>query len=115
MRVEVGYGLEGAIPDAVAKRITSDTVKPFFKRGDYAAGIEAGTNALLAAARREGFRGTGQAIAPRPGPVRRPVSYSVRPAGLSFSAGAAAPATAVTRQNGRGPARWLEREGGSRC
>jgi uncharacterized protein len=54
MRIEVGYGLEGAIPDLRAKRITSETVKPYFKRGDYAGGIEAGTEALLAAARSEG-------------------------------------------------------------
>src|SRR5436190_22744857 len=34
MRIEVGYGLEGKIPDAIAKRITSEQIKPHFQRGD---------------------------------------------------------------------------------
>jgi len=63
MRVEVGYGLEGAIPDARSHRITDETVKPFFRNGDFAGGIEAGVDALLAAARGEPYRGTGQTAA----------------------------------------------------
>ncbi len=38
-RIEVGYGLEGAIPDALAKRIIEKSMLPFFKSGDYNAGI----------------------------------------------------------------------------
>ena len=38
-RIEVGYGLEGAIPDALAKNIIEKSMIPFFKRGDYDAGI----------------------------------------------------------------------------
>ena len=63
MRVEVGYGLEGAIPDAIAKRITSEVVKPLFKNGDYAGGVEAGARALMAAARGEGYSGTRRTVA----------------------------------------------------
>jgi uncharacterized protein len=63
MRVEVGYGLEGAIPDARAKQITSDVVKPLFKKGDYGGGVEAGARALMAAARGEGHTGTGKTVA----------------------------------------------------
>jgi uncharacterized protein len=63
MRIEVGYGLEGAIPDAIAKRITSEVVRPLFKSGDYAGGVEAGARALMAAARGEGFSGTGGTVA----------------------------------------------------
>ena len=63
MRVEVGYGLEGAIPDARAKRITGEVVRPLFKKGDYAGGIEAGAQALMAAARGEGHAGTGRTVA----------------------------------------------------
>jgi uncharacterized protein len=63
MRLEVGYGLEGAIPDARAKQITSDVVKPFFKKGDYAGGVEAGVDAILRAARGEGYAGTGKTVA----------------------------------------------------
>jgi uncharacterized protein len=59
MRIEVGYGLEGALPDAAAHRITDGVIKPHFKQGDYAAGVEAGVAAILAAVRTEGHGGTG--------------------------------------------------------
>ncbi len=39
MRIEVGYGLEGAIPDALAKNIIEKSITPFFKNGDYNAGV----------------------------------------------------------------------------
>jgi uncharacterized protein len=42
LRIEVGYGLEGAIPDAIAKRIIAETITPYFKAGDFAGGIDAG-------------------------------------------------------------------------
>lgn len=41
MRIEVGYGLEGAIPDVVAKRIISEHMAPRFKQGDYFGGLQA--------------------------------------------------------------------------
>lgn len=47
MRIEVGYGLEGAIPDVFAKRIISDIVAPYFKKANYAQGIDAGVNQLI--------------------------------------------------------------------
>lgn len=47
LRLEVGYGLEGVIPDAVAKRIISETITPYFKNGDYAGGIDAGVTQLM--------------------------------------------------------------------
>lgn len=47
MRIEVGRGLEGAIPDAIAKRILAETIKPYFKTNDYAGGINAGVNQLI--------------------------------------------------------------------
>ncbi len=40
VRIEVGYGLEGAIPDAVANRIIQDRIVPAFRAGNFAAGIE---------------------------------------------------------------------------
>src|SRR5690242_10862937 len=42
MFLQVGYGLEGALPDALAKRIIEDEIKPRFKAGDYAGGLSAG-------------------------------------------------------------------------
>src|SRR5262249_32059939 len=52
-RIEVGYGLEGAVPDAVAHRIQDEEILPRFREGDYAGGIEAGCAALIAAAKGE--------------------------------------------------------------
>ena len=39
MRIEVGYGLEGAIPDAIAKRIVAEQMAPRFREGDFAGGL----------------------------------------------------------------------------
>lgn len=47
MRIEVGYGLEGAIPDALASSIIRNVVAPHFKKEQYFAGIEAGINAII--------------------------------------------------------------------
>ncbi len=47
MRIEVGYGLEGVIPDAVAKRIISEIVAPYFTQGDFYGGVDAGVNRLI--------------------------------------------------------------------
>jgi uncharacterized protein len=72
MRIEVGYGLEGALPDASAHRITDGVIKPHFRRGDYAAGVEAGVDAILKAVRAEGHRGTGVTAAEKARGVRKP-------------------------------------------
>jgi len=48
LRIEVGYGLEGVLPDASAKRIIAETIAPHFKRGNYYAGIATGIEQLLA-------------------------------------------------------------------
>ncbi len=47
LRIEVGYGLEGAIPDAVAKRIVSEIITPRFKQDDYFGGIRAGVDRII--------------------------------------------------------------------
>ncbi len=46
LRIEVGYGLEGALNDATAKRIISETISPRFRQGDYYGGIDAGVEAM---------------------------------------------------------------------
>ena len=53
MRIEVGYGLEGALPDVTAKRILEDTVAPYFREGRYTQGLNAGVDAIMAATRGE--------------------------------------------------------------
>jgi len=52
-RIEVGYGLEGAIPDAIAKRIVDDIMIPHFRQANYAAGINAGVDSLISLIRGE--------------------------------------------------------------
>lgn len=47
MRIEVGYGLEGAIPDAVAKRIISDQIAPAFKQGQFYQGLNLATDTVI--------------------------------------------------------------------
>lgn len=47
IRIEVGYGLEGILPDAVCSRIIRNEIKPSFKKGDFDAGVKAGTDAIL--------------------------------------------------------------------
>ncbi|HBZ72769.1 MAG TPA: hypothetical protein DEP35_24770, partial [Deltaproteobacteria bacterium] len=52
-RVEVGRGLEGAVPDVVASRILRDRMFPLFRAGRVPDGVDAGIEALMAAARGE--------------------------------------------------------------
>ena len=47
MRIEVGRGLEGAIPDLYAKRIISEDITPKFKQGDFVGGLNAGIEKLI--------------------------------------------------------------------
>lgn len=47
LRLEVGYGLEGVIPDAIARRIVAETVTPYFQAGDLPGGIAAGVEQVL--------------------------------------------------------------------
>jgi len=53
LRIEVGYGLEGVMPDAIASRIIREVITPRFRSGDYAGGIEAGVNSILKVTRGE--------------------------------------------------------------
>jgi len=47
VRIEVGYGLEGALPDITAKRIISEIITPHFRQGDFDGGIEAGVDQMI--------------------------------------------------------------------
>lgn len=53
MRIEVGYGLEGALPDAMASSILRNEVRPYFKQGDYFAGVSAGIESIVKATKGE--------------------------------------------------------------
>ncbi|HEX5538551.1 MAG TPA: YgcG family protein [Methylophilaceae bacterium] len=46
-RIEVGYGLEGVLPDVIAKRIIENVMIPQFRQGDYYAGLDAGIDSIM--------------------------------------------------------------------
>jgi len=70
LRIEVGYGLEGALPDALARRIIEDEITPRFRQNDYDGGLTAGVNAMMQAARGE-YKGSGRTVAEKSGPARK--------------------------------------------
>jgi uncharacterized protein len=47
LRIEVGYGLEGVLPDVIANRIIEDIVVPRFRIGDFGAGVNEGVDAMI--------------------------------------------------------------------
>jgi uncharacterized protein len=47
VRIEVGYGLEGALPDAIANRIIAETIRPLFAQNNYFGGISAGVDQII--------------------------------------------------------------------
>ena len=47
MRIEVGYGLEGALTDSTSARITGETIAPLFKQGDFYGGVNAGLDQMI--------------------------------------------------------------------
>ncbi len=53
MRIEVGYGLEGALTDATASSIIRNVIAPRFRRGDYFGGIDAGIDKIIGATKGE--------------------------------------------------------------
>jgi uncharacterized protein len=71
LRIEVGYGLEGALNDATSKRIIDEVITPRFRNGDFAGGITAGVDRILSVINGEPLP------APAPAPPRQ------RPADLS--------------------------------
>lgn len=49
LRLEVGYGLEGVVPDAIASSIIRNVIRPRFRDNDYYLGINEGINSIIAA------------------------------------------------------------------
>ena len=47
--IATGYGLEGAIPDAIASRIVRNIIRPAFRQGDFFAGLDRASDALIEA------------------------------------------------------------------
>jgi uncharacterized protein len=72
-RIEVGYGLEGALPDVIASRILRNELAPHFRNGDYDGGVRAVVEAVIAATRGE-YKGDGGQ-----GPGGRGASFNFTP------------------------------------
>jgi len=62
MYIQVGYGLEGALPDITAFDITEYKIKPHFRTGDYEGGIAVGIDSIFKAIRGE-YKGSGKTVA----------------------------------------------------
>jgi uncharacterized protein len=62
MFIQVGYGLEGALPDITAFDITEYKIKPHFRNGDYEGGLAAGIDSIFKAIRGE-YKGSGKTVA----------------------------------------------------
>jgi uncharacterized protein len=62
MFLQVGYGLEGVLPDALCKRIIDEQITPRFKAGDFDGGLTAGVQSVIAATKGE-YKGTGATVA----------------------------------------------------
>lgn len=60
--IQVGYGLEGVLPDALCKQIIANEITPRFRTGDFTGGVTAGVHAMMAATRGE-YKGTGRTAA----------------------------------------------------
>lgn len=60
MSIQVGYGLEGALPDSLCKRIIDREIAPRFKQGDFDGGVSAGVAAIEAATKGEYVAGNGR-------------------------------------------------------
>ncbi|MBU2488177.1 MAG: TPM domain-containing protein, partial [Proteobacteria bacterium] len=67
IRIEVGYGLEGRIPDGKAGAIIRDDIAPSFRQGDYFSGIGHGIGAIMRAA--EGLPPSTESPGSRPGEI----------------------------------------------
>lgn len=62
--IQVGYGLEGSLPDAIARRIIANEIVPRFRQGDYDGGVTAAVDSIIAATRGE-YHGSGKTVAER--------------------------------------------------
>lgn len=85
LRIEVGYGLEGAVTDVLASRIIRERITPAFREGDFFGGIQAGTDALSGLVR-------GEALPEPVGGNRQPDTINLFSLALFFAQFFVAPA-----------------------
>lgn len=60
--IQVGYGLEGVLPDAMCKRIIDEQITPRLRTGDFNGGLSAGVHAIISATKGE-YKGNGRTVA----------------------------------------------------
>src|SRR4029450_11840998 len=124
MFIQVGYGLEGALPDITAFDITEYHIKPHFRNGDYEGGFTTGIDLICKAIRGE-YKGSGKTVAEQHGKAGAPsflffiifiivllVISSVmrRLGGYGYSSGRGGPIFFPTGGSGSG---WSSGDGGS--
>ncbi len=68
MTIQTGYGMEGALPDAIAKRIVENDMKPAFKSGSYYEGLDRATDNIIAYTKGE-YTGEGRKGGEEPFPI----------------------------------------------
>jgi uncharacterized protein len=76
MFIQVGYGLEGVLPDAMCKRIIDEQITPRFKAGDFNGGLSAGVQAIISATKGE-YKGNGRTVAENRGNANFPMPLIV--------------------------------------
>ena len=121
IRIEVGRGFEGILPDAIASRIIREAIAPRLKSGDYAGGIEAGIDSLIKATKGETLPATSRSQRRQPSGFSLAlgtlltaalfaliigVTQRTVPKGAFGGGGAAGIASAMGAAGG-GPAFWL--------
>ena len=75
MYIQVGYGLEGALPDVTAFDITERHIKPHFQDNDYEGGLAVGIDLICKAIRGE-YKGAGRANAERKATMAERLGFS---------------------------------------
>ena len=84
MYIQVGYGLEGALPDVTAFDITERHIKPLFKPGDYEGGLATGIHLIMSAPKGE-YTGSGKTFAEAGSGRARAVTAKSSSSSFSFS------------------------------
>jgi uncharacterized protein len=84
LRIHTGYGLEGALPDILAKQIIDNEITPRFRVGDFGGGLTAGVDAMIAATRNEYKPNVRKPSPPAPGNAALPLLFIAIVMGLQL-------------------------------
>jgi uncharacterized protein len=97
VRIEVAKALEGAVPDLAARQVIDRAIAPAFKTGDYAGGLNAGLDQLMAR-----IRGESLPLPQARGASPAPSGIGLEPLGIFLFIGVALIGSLLTRLFGRG-------------